>query len=125
MDLTSFLFVSVKRSSRPVIESFELQENESAYIGSKVNLTCKINNAEAAIFRKAGVTIRECGRFTFFFENYGGDGLVGNLEIIDVAKEDEGVFTCYAFQEAGYLVNKTFTLKTGLYHLLLLREYHH
>ena len=114
MDLTSFRFVSVKRSNQPVIESFGLQENKLAYIGSKVNLTCKINNAEVGIFRKAGVTISEGGRFTYFFKSYGGDGIVANLEITDVAKKDEGVFTCYAFK-AGYLVSKTFTLKTGLY----------
>ena len=65
------------------------------------------------IFLKSGVPIREGGRFIYNFENLGRDGLVGSLEIADVMKEDEGIYTCYAFK-AGNLALKTFMLKTGL-----------
>ena len=67
------------------------------------------------IFLKSGVPVREGGRFTYMFEQYGDKGIVGNLEIEGVVETDEGLFTCYAYK-AGLTATKTFTLK-GLYYL--------
>ena len=108
-----FFLLSAKYANEPVIKSFGLQENSIAYIGSKINLTCRMDNTEVGIFLKSGVPIREEGRFMYNFENLGREGLVGSLEIADVMKEDEGIYTCYAFK-AGNLALKTFMLKTGL-----------
>ncbi|KAM7432523.1 hypothetical protein ABFA07_017067 [Porites harrisoni] len=103
-----------KISNLPFIESFGLQGKIIPYIGSKVNLTCKMKHAEAGIFLKAGLAIREGGRFRYIFEDSGHDGLVAHLEITDVSKEDEGVFTCCAFR-AGIITTKTLTFQTAPY----------
>ena len=80
-----------------------------------------MKHAEAGIFLKAGLAIREGGRFRYIFEDSGHDGLVAHLEITDVSKEDEGVFTCCAFR-AGIISTKTLTFKTGLYVRCLSRQ---
>lgn len=115
------LSVSENISNLPFIESFGVQGKIIPYIGSKVNLTCKMKHAEAGIFLKAGLAIREGGRFRYIFEDSGHDGLVAHLEITDVSKEDEGVFTCCAFR-AGIITTKTLTFKTGLYVRCLSRQ---
>lgn len=80
-----------------------------------------MKHAEAGIFLKAGLAIREGGRFRYIFEDSGHDGLVAHLEITDVSKEDEGVFTCCAFR-AGIITTKTLTFETGLYVRCLSRQ---
>ncbi|KAJ7390620.1 hypothetical protein OS493_024009 [Desmophyllum pertusum] len=102
----------VKRANEPFIESFGLQENDTAYIGSQINLTCKISNAEAAIFVKSGAAIREGGRFKYIFEHFESNRLVGSLEITNVTKDDGGVYTCIAYKN-GVLASSTYTLSTG------------
>lgn len=113
--------VSEKISNLPFIKSFHLQGKIVPYTGSKVNLTCNMEHAEAGIFLKAGLAIREGGRFRYIFEDSGHDGLVAHLEISDVSKEDAGVFTCCAFR-AGIITRKTLTLTTGLYFRCLSRH---
>lgn len=46
-----------------------------------------MKHAEAGIFLKAGLAIREGGRFRYIFEDSGHDGLVAHLEITDVSKK--------------------------------------
>ena len=70
--------------------------------------------ADVGIVLKSGVPVKEGGRFTYMFEDYGDEGLVGNLQIEGVVEADEGLFTCYAYK-AGLTVTKTFTLQ-GLYY---------
>ena len=106
-------FLLGKNANQPTIKYFSLQKTSVAYIGSTINLTCKMDNAEVGIFLKSGVSIREGGRFTYTFKGYGRNGLEGNLEITNVTEKDEGVFTCFAYK-AGISDIKTFTLKTGL-----------
>ena len=73
-----------------------------------------MENTEVGIFLNSGVPVQEGGRFRYIFEEFGDGGLLGILEITNVAKEDEGIYTCYAYN-AGRLALKAFTLRTGLY----------
>ena len=85
-----------------------------AYIGSQINLTCKMRNAQAAIFLKSGVAVKEGGRFKYIHEHSEPDRLVSNLEITNVTKDDEGNYTCWAYKN-GILASTMYSLKTGWY----------
>ncbi|KAL9958033.1 hypothetical protein ACROYT_G034998 [Oculina patagonica] len=104
--------MQVKRPNQPIIESFGLQESDIAYIGSQVNLTCKMTNAEVAIFLKSGVAVNEGGRFRYIHEHSEPNGLVSSLEITNVTKDDEGNYTCWAYKN-GIIASSMYTLKTG------------
>jgi len=88
---------TVKQARQPFIESFGLQENDIAYLGSQINLTCKIKNAQAAIFVKSGVAVREGGRYKYIHVTFRHKRLDSNLEITNITKDDEGNYTCYAY----------------------------
>ena len=85
-----------------------------AFIGSQINLTCKMSNVQAAIFLKSGVAIREGGRFRYIHVHPAPNTLDSNLEITNVTEDDEGDYTCWAYKN-GILTSATYMLKTGLW----------
>ena len=109
-----FSFSPVKQSHQPIIESFGLQENAIAYIGSQINLTCKMKNAQVAIFVKSGIAVRERGRYEYNHVRSAHKRLDSNLQITNVTEDDEGNYTCFAYKN-GILASAKYTLKTGLW----------
>ncbi|XP_015772668.1 PREDICTED: neogenin-like isoform X2 [Acropora digitifera] len=97
-------------SKQPVITYFGLQEaTDIAFIGTNINLSCTMENAEVASFLKSGNPVAESERVTYFFQG-SGNKLYGNLEISEVKEDDSGVYTCVAYK-AGIVVTREFVLK--------------
>lgn len=96
------------------MESFGLQGNDIAYIGSQINLTCKMKNAQVAVSLKSGVAVREGGRYKYIHVHSVHHRLDSNLEITNTTKDDEGNYTCLAYKN-GVLTSAAYTLKTGLW----------
>ena len=114
--ISSFIFCCsvVKQAHQPFIKSFGLQENDIAFIGSQINLTCKMKNAQVSIFLKSGVTVTEGGRYKYIHVHSAHKRLDSYLEITNVTKDDEGNYTCFAYTN-GILTSAKYTLKTGLW----------
>ncbi|XP_074629314.1 uncharacterized protein LOC141886911 isoform X1 [Acropora palmata] len=97
-------------SKQPVITYFGLHEaTDIAFNGTKINLSCIMENAEVASFLKSGNPVAESERVTYFFQGSGNE-LYGNLEISEVQEDDSGVYTCVAYK-AGIVVTREFVLK--------------
>ena len=113
--ISSFILCwsAVKQARQPFIESFGLQENDIAYIGSQINLTCKMKNAQVSIFLKSGVAVREGGRYKYIHVHSTHKRLDSYLEITNVTRDDQGNYTCFAYKN-GIMTSAKYTLKTGL-----------
>lgn len=109
-----FCYSAVKQAHRPFIDSFGLQENDSAFIGSQINLACKMKNVQVSIFLKSGVAVREGGRYKYIHVHSAHKRLDSYLEITNVTKDDEGNYSCFAYKN-GILTSAKYTLKTGLW----------
>lgn len=114
--ISSFIFCwsAVKQARQPFIESFGLQENDIAYIGSQINLTCKMKNAQVSIFLKSGVAVTEGGRYKYIHVHSTHKRLDSYLEITNVTRDDQGNYTCFAYKN-GIMTSAKYTLKTGLW----------
>ena len=104
--------ISAHSSKQPVITYFDLHEaTDIAFIGTNINLSCTMENAEVASFLKSGNPVAESERVTYFFQGSGNE-LYGNLKISGLKKDDSGVYTCVAYK-AGIVVTREFVLKIG------------
>jgi len=72
-----------------------------------------MKKTQAAIFLKSGVAVGEGGRYKYIHVNYAHKRLDSNLEITNTTKDDEGNYTCYAYNN-GILTSAKYSLKTGL-----------
>ena len=97
--------ILVHSPKQPVITSFGLHNATGiAFIGTSINLTCTMENADVGSLLKSGSPVAESERVTYFYQ--------GNLEISEVKKNDSGVYTCLAYK-AGIVVTSKFVLKAG------------
>ena len=105
--------ISVQNAKQPIIAYFGLQTvGDTASIGSNINLTCIMENAELGTFLKSGRPVTEGERITYLFQG-SARGLNSSLEIVDVQRNDSGVYSCIAYN-AGIIATREFVLKTGL-----------
>ncbi|XP_068696156.1 uncharacterized protein [Montipora foliosa] len=101
----------VQNAKQPIIAYFGLQTvGNTASIGSNINLTCIIENAELGTFLKFGRPVTEDERITYLFQG-SARGLNSSLEIGDVQRNDSGVYSCIAYN-AGIIATREFVLKT-------------
>ncbi|XP_044183148.1 hemicentin-1-like [Acropora millepora] len=106
---SKFVLKAANSSKQPVITYFGLHEaTDIAFIGTNINLSCTMENAEVASFLKSGNPVAESERVTYFFQGSGNE-LYGNLEISEVKEDDSGVYTCVAYK-AGIVVTREFVL---------------
>ena len=98
----------------PIIYFIGLEKGNTAIVGRNVNLTCLINNPQVQnTFEKDGRNLDEDKHYTYHnFEE--GKIKRSVLEIKNVTLEDEGSYTCIAFQD-GATTRATFYLKVGGY----------
>ncbi|XP_066016231.1 uncharacterized protein [Pocillopora verrucosa] len=115
--------LSVKVPRGPVIEYAKLDGLDTAYIGTTVNITCKIQGFDGVIgyFLKNDIMVMEddeLQKYEYFMPrvivtppNY-----VFHLEIKNVTMEDAGNYACKA-AKYGLKSTKTFLLEVGMNHV--------
>ena len=112
------------RHGPPVIEYAKLERWNTAYIGTTVNITCKIQSPREANgkFSKNSKQINEDDEELKYEYHYihvpkkdkaNSLTLLTKLEVKNVTMEDAGNYTCKAFQDDDQKSSKTFFLKVG------------
>lgn len=105
----------------PVIKSVGLKHGNTAFIGTTVNITCRIQGSNPLVsgfFLKNGTALHEDSeqlKYMYFHSNISDmlpDRLV-TLEIKNITIKDAGNYTCQVIRN-DMNSSKTFLLKVGM-----------
>ena len=105
----------------------EGDSGNTAYTGSTVNLTCKVQGykVENSFWKdKSVITEGDQKHYQYFhMKDRHKNVKILNLEIKNVTMEDAGNYTCYAMSSTGIPNSVSFHLKVGMNILLLANIY--
>ena len=87
---------------------------QTAFLQGSVKLKCNMLNVENAIWLKNSKKIPWSDRHIIMRNHtFGKRGMMSTLQIINVTKNDEGLYMCLGYK-SGITANKTLYLETGL-----------
>jgi len=108
-----FLQVEADKTKHLHIEYLKIAgDRKKALLQGAVNLTCNMLNVDDAMWLKNGSSVKESKRHLFWrVHTFGQRGMMFYLEIINVTKDDEGLYTCLGLKN-GLPATKTLYLET-------------
>lgn len=111
----SYFFTPADTSKNVLIDYLKIAGGrKKAFLHGNVNLTCNMLNTDVANWQKNGSSVTNERHVRKEELTFGGQGRLFYLEIINVTKSDEGLYTCMGHKN-GITVTKTLYLETGLF----------